>query len=148
MIASMMSSRNNQNISSLVDNFHVAYPDYIRMGSQSKRSSIQHLVEFDFSKKFLLQRSQSKLKQLYYDQYGDYYHDDSDEDSIFEQGLNKVPSKLHLEPNRDGVQFKRRKRSGYETQQRERVHEKNQTIIDQSTDAFAKDIINNFQKKI
>jgi hypothetical protein len=96
----------------------------------------------------LLQRSKSKLQQLYYDQYGDYYRDDSDADSLFEQGLNQVPSRYHLEPERDGIPFQRRQRSGYETQQRERLHEKNKTLVGQSTQSFAKDIIDGFSKKI
>ena len=43
--------------------------------------------------------------------------------------MQKVPSKFHLEPNRDGIEFKRRERPGYDTKERFKVHIKNELAI-------------------
>lgn len=62
--------------------------------------------------------------------------------------MQKVPSKFHLEPNRDGIEFKRRERPGYDTKERFKVHIKNELAIKQSPKSFVNNIIYDFSKKI
>ena len=53
MINDMMTARQNQDISSLVDNFHVAYPDYPRLQYAQKNHMLGGHVGFDYSSEFL-----------------------------------------------------------------------------------------------
>ena len=56
--------------------------------------------------------------------------------------------KLIDEPNRDGIEFKRRERPGYDTKERFKVHIKNELAIKQSPKSFVNNIIYDFSKKI
>lgn len=62
--------------------------------------------------------------------------------------LDKIPSKYHLEPNRDGIVYKRRERPGYDTQERFKVHKRNDIAIKNSPKSFVGGIIRDFSKKI